>query len=197
MERNIVDFIEQFVSHAGDLERLANLAYWEFAADGSLENERKMAQARKDLLTVYSSRDHYARIRTYDTGQRIESESVARQIRLMKLQFAQHQMPPTVLERLVEQEAEGERIMNTFRARVNGTRISANAVTRVLVDSEDLDERQAVWEACKEVGAAVGPTLLRTVGIRNRAARDLNYRDYYDMSLELQEIDETSLFQLV
>src|SRR5205085_7857553 len=86
---------------------------------------------------------------------------------------------------------------NNFRAIVDGRALSDNELRDVLQRSNDVAERRAAWEAAKQVGPEAEPRLLELVRRRNEAARALGHRDFYAMSLELDELDETELFALL
>jgi peptidyl-dipeptidase A len=66
----------------------------------------------------------------------------------------------------------------------------------VLRESSDLDLRRRAWEASKQVGAEVEADLLKLVRLRNEGSRRLGFTNYYSMSLELDELSESELFEL-
>ena len=197
MERNLPEFIAHHVGMFDGLEKEVALAYWNFALTSRPEDEAALNDAKRRLKAVYADRDAYSRVRTYDDDPQTADPILRRQLRLLRLRYAGEQMPKDVQERIVELEGEAERIVNSYRAVYAGRKLSTNDVTDVLVSSNDSEKRRLVWESARAVGAEVGPTILRLVGLRNRSARDLGYRDYYDMALRLQEIDEAALMKTV
>src|SRR3712207_6515960 len=68
-----------------------------------------------------------------------------------------------------------------------------NEVRELLRTSTDQDLRRETWEASKSVGRAVEGTVRELARLRNRLAREQGYENYYDRSLELQEIDAGEL----
>jgi len=60
---------------------------------------------------------------------------------------------------------------------------SANDLDRVLVESRDLDERRAVWETSKTIGAPLRAGLLRLRDLRNEVARALGYDDFFALQV--------------
>lgn len=197
MERNLPEYIDEHVEKIAELERDVALSYWNFARTGSKADEDAHAEKRRRWKAFYSDRDAFARVRTYDQDPQTDDPLLIRQLRLLRLRYAAEQLPLDLVDRIVGLEVEAERIVNTFRATVDGKRLTANEVDEILRKSDDPDERRTVWEATKVVGQEVGPTIVRLVGLRNRAARDIGYRDYYSMALELQEIDERALFGIL
>jgi peptidyl-dipeptidase A len=62
--------------------------------------------------------------------------------------------------------------------------------------SNSSDERRRVWEASKAVGPLVAADVRRLVRLRNRAARELGFDDYYAMSLALSEQSKEAVLTL-
>ena len=65
---------------------------------------------------------------------------------------------------------------------------------RILRASDDPLERREAWEASKTIGAVVADDVRELARLRNEAARSLGYRDWFALSLETSELDETRLF---
>ena len=61
----------------------------------------------------------------------------------------------------------------------------------------DVALRKQVWEASKEIGKVLAPSILKSVELRNQAALSLGYENYFSMQLQLQEVDESALFTLL
>ena len=75
--------------------------------------------------------------------------------------------------------------------------MSAITIRDVLRDSDDGARRRAAWEAGKQIGGEVAGDLLELVGLRNQAARDIGFPNYYSMTLATDELDEDELFALL
>jgi peptidyl-dipeptidase A len=65
----------------------------------------------------------------------------------------------------------------------------------LLQGSDDPELRKKAWEASKEVGHLVAERVRELARVRNRAALDAGFADYYSMSLQLQEISDDWLFE--
>ena len=86
---------------------------------------------------------------------------------------------------------------NNYRATLAGQQVSDNDLRAILGGSSNGDEVRHAWEASKQIGNEVVGDLLQLVGLRNQAARDLGFPNYYSMMLELDELDERELFGLL
>ncbi|MEE9394399.1 MAG: M2 family metallopeptidase [Planctomycetota bacterium] len=193
MERNILEFIEGHLKTAVPLEKEFNEARWKLASNGRPADEKRFDEKYGERQKVYGDRESYARILTYDDGDLTETPETARQLRLLRLHFAEHQLPQTALDRIKDDQIELERKVGDHRIVVDGKELTPAEAAKILKTSDDREQRQKIWESMHSIGDELGPMLLRVMGIRNRAARDLGFRDYYRMGLELQEIDETQL----
>jgi peptidyl-dipeptidase A len=95
--------------------------------------------------------------------------------------------------RLAELEASVESRFSRHRAVVGGEEVDDNGIKRILRESDDVAERREAWEASKTVGAAVADDVRELARLRNEAARTLGHRDWFSLSLSLDELDEGKL----
>ena len=105
-----------------------------------------------------------------------------------------HQVPAELRREIVELEASVESTFNTFRGTIDGRRVDNNAIDEILRTSDDTDERRAAWEASKQIGTEVADRLRELARLRNRAARELGFRDHFALALATAELDEDRLF---
>ncbi|HZY45280.1 MAG TPA: M2 family metallopeptidase, partial [Anaerolineae bacterium] len=119
-----------------------------------------------------------------------------RQARLMRDSFQSQQMSPDMIKQIVALETDITAEFNGFRAELNGQSMTDNQLKKILKESNDEVERRAAWEASKQIGAQVVDRVRQTVQLRNRAAREMGFANYYAMSLHLQELNEDTLFAL-
>lgn len=186
-------FIEKHTAEIEPLSTDYNRKYWVVSTTGTPEASLLSAEAKERLLCVYARPGEYADVRRLAATPGLDAVT-ARQLKLIELEYAARQMDPGVLSDLVRREEEIESAFNAFRATLGGERVTENELRRRLREERDPAARQAIWEASKQIGAAVEDRLLELVRLRNREARRLGHRDYYAMALELQELDEEVLF---
>lgn len=190
------DAAQFLAGHTAEVEPLStdyNLKYWQASLSGTPEAAARSAEAKERLLGVYTRPAEYARVKALAAAGGHDPVT-ARQLRLVALDYASRQMDPAVLADIVRREEEIESSFNAFRATLDGERVTENDLRRRLREERDPAARRAAWEASKQIGALVHERLIDLVRLRNREARRLGYRDFYAMSLELQELDERVLF---
>ena len=93
-------------------------------------------------------------------------------------------------------EAEVRAEYYNFRGRVDGRELSDNELVAILKQSTNSDEVKAAWESSKLVGAQVADRVRQLARLRNASARRQGYRDHFERSLTLDEIDENRLLAL-
>ncbi len=196
MAQSFEQFLEQHLSEVRPLAREAALAWWEANTTGSEEAFERGAHLQAKLMKIIAREDEYRFL------QSIPSESLTdpllkRQHKLLLDEYRGHQMSEKVIDELVQREKEIEKEYNTYRALLRGERVSDNTLRDILQKSDDSDERREAWEASKQIGERVADAVRELARLRNREAQRLGFRDYYAMRLELQELDETRLFELL
>ncbi|HLH73496.1 MAG TPA: M2 family metallopeptidase, partial [Chloroflexota bacterium] len=87
-----------------------------------------------------------------------------------------------------------ESTFNTFRGTFEGQPRSDNDLTTVLTTETNSERLKAAWEAMKQIGPRVAPTVLELAKLRNEAAQRFGFANHFSKNLELNEIDETRLF---
>jgi peptidyl-dipeptidase A len=187
-------FLQRYLAVVRPLMVGDNLASWKAAATGKPAD---YAEAQK-YETEY--KQHHANKRDFvllkSLKGKIRDPLLARQYTLIYEQYAQNQIPPDEIARIVALSTRIQKIFNTHRGVYQGKPVSDNDLLAVLQKETDSRKRREAWEAQKSVGEAVAPLMIQLVKMRNHAARELGYRNYYAMSLSLGEQDVAEVFRI-
>jgi len=195
MSNEIQRFVDDTVEHVRPLEKAYYLAEWESAVNGTPEALDRTQQAQAAYMHFWSDPERYEDARRYD--QQGSSDPLdARQIKLIHLTAGQNQQDAATIDRLTALESEVRGLYTNFRGKVDGRELNDNAMDDVLTKSADSDEVRRVWEASKQVGEQVAGQIRELARVRNEAARQQGFRDHFQRSLTLSEIDETQLLTL-
>ncbi|MCP4219470.1 MAG: peptidase M3, partial [bacterium] len=89
-----------------------------------------------------------------------------------------------------------EATFTNFRGKLDGKAHNDNEYLDMLKKATDSKKRQKIWEAMKQVGASVAPDLVKLAKIRNEAAVKLGYKNYWDMSIQLQDYKPAELLAI-
>src|SRR4029079_2520586 len=178
------------------LQKAAAEAFWELNVTGEERWQSETARLRTEIRMVLSRREPYEFLREAVGSANGVDPLLRRQALLLRNAHAENQSPPETIERIVELETSLENRFNTFRAELDGRKVSDNEIRDVLEHSDDLELRRRAWEASKQIGVEVEAELRELVRIRNAAAQELGWPTYYSMALELDELDEAEVFSV-
>lgn len=174
----------------------ASEAYWRMATTGGAEETKAAAAAEKELRLFLSDRNTFKALQaahSLPTGDSL----LDRQVDILYRAYLENQLPPEAIEKMVNMSTELEQIFATFRGEMDGRSVTDGEIREILTNSRDSEERRKAWQASKQIGREVAPRLVALVKVRNEAAQQLGFRNYYEMQLELTETKRCELFSLM
>jgi len=189
-------FLRNYWKELAKLEIQASLATWTAANSGKKEDFDASADASLALKKYHSDAETYQRITKLMSVRKELHPVEARALDVAELAYRRNQLPADLLERMVNLSTEIERLFNTYRAEIDGKKYSNNDLLEVLGEEDASNRRQEAWEALKQVGGVVGPKLIELAKIRNEAATQLGFDNYWDMAIRLQEHDPKQLLDI-
>lgn len=190
------DLLQQIVDELRPLEERARRARWEAATRATDENVEAAAEAERRLRIFLSRSDLLEAVEGALEGPDLTPVQ-RRQFELLALDFRENQMSRETIRDLVRRSSEIEAEFYSFRAELDGSEVSNNELEEVFRTETDPARRREAWEASKQIGRRVGEPIRELASRRNEAAREQGYRDYYEMRLRLQELDESRMFALL
>ncbi|MGH2778561.1 MAG: M2 family metallopeptidase [Actinomycetota bacterium] len=176
-----------------DVETEFHRAYWDSQIEATPESEARRAELELELRRVKGNPEALQQINEAVKDE-LHEPVLKRQLDVLRRSLTGNQMDDSMREQVVAVSSAVESEFASFRPEVDGRRVSDNDILDVLNTSDDDVERRRAWEASKEIGARVEERVRDLARLRNQAARDLGYADYYQMSLDLSEIQEEWLF---
>jgi peptidyl-dipeptidase A len=190
-------FLAELEGRAAPLNAEANRAWWDAATGGGEAALERSTRARAESRALLSDPDAARRIRGWLASDEVRDPLLRRQLVVLDLEVTPNQLPRETIDRLVADTAELERVFYTFRAEIDGERVTNNRIVDILSTERNSDARRAAWNASRAIGEPLAEPLRAMVRARNAAARQLGYTDAYAMDLELQEIGEARLFAVM
>ncbi len=173
----------------------SNRCWWEANTTGSDAAYKKKEEIETRLDLLLANRQTFAELKTIKE-QAIRDPLVARQIAVLYLQYLGQQIDPELIKEMSARSNAVEKAYSVYRARVGGKELTENEVHDVLRTSKDSAQRRAVWEASKAVGPILAPDLKKLARLRNRAARQLGFKDFQVMQLALAEQSQEQVLRL-
>jgi peptidyl-dipeptidase A len=193
----LAGFIARLVAELEPLHLRHNEAVWQANVTGDPVHEEESARLDAQIRTVFSRPDAYEFLRDTAAAGALPDPLFQRQLLVLLNAHRANQIAPARIEQMVQLEKKLESRFNNFRATLDGQRVGDNRIREILVGSDDVAERRRAWEASKQIGGEVVEDLLALVRLRNEAAREIGFDNYYTMMLTLDELDETELFTLL
>jgi len=188
-------FIATHDSVVRPLEIALNLAWWNANTTGKDEDFAAKVEAQNRYDQALADRDRFAKLKALHSA-KLGDATLAREIDVLYRAYLEKQVDPELLKRITSKANEIEKAFNVYRAKLDGREIPDSQVRKILKESKDSKERQAVWESSKGVGKVVEADLKQLVFLRNEAARKLGFKNYHVMQLYLNEQDQAKVLQL-
>lgn len=173
-----------------------NELQWQASTTGAPEVEAQLSAATTQLRLMLSEAGRYKELNRLMAGV-VDDPLVLRQAELLNNMLREHRISPASIAQITELEVAIQSDFVKFRASVNGQSVADNDLKQILRESDDMALRKAAWEASKQVGAQAADKVRQLARLRNEAARQAGFSNYYTMRLELDELDEVELFGLL
>ena len=192
-EKDLRVFIDSHVKVVEPKFKTMNLADWNANATGEKKYYDEKAAVELEISKIYSNKQEYEQLRKWKNSGNIKDTLLQRQLILLYNNYLTNQIDTSLMRKIVEKGAEVANKFNTFRPVIDSKdTLDDNTIDNILKTETKSAKRQKVWEASKEVGKAVAPMVVELVRLRNEAARQLGFKNYYEMSLIAaeQNVDE-------
>jgi len=196
-ETEMRDFLTSYEAAVQPLRTRAALASWNASVTGDQSEYEAAAAANLELTRYHSDKQKYEQLKAWLATDDITDASLRRRLELVCHSFEANQGDPELLKKLIGAESAVEQRFNTFRAAIDGKPIPDNELKGILkTEVKDMNRRRQAWEATKQIGSEVAEQVLELARMRNQLARSLGYDNYFQMSLELSEIEPAELVRL-
>ena len=188
--------VETLSERVEKLEIEFHRAYWDAQIKASPENDRRRADLELELRRVKGDPEALKAVQAALDSD-IHEPVLRRRLELLRLSLLGNQMDESLRAEIVQLSTGVESDFANHRATVAGKRVTDNEIEAILRTSDDEDLRRAAWEGSKEIGGIAAPRVRELARLRNSAALQLGYSDFYSMALELQEMSEGWLFAVL
>jgi len=195
VDQRAARFIAEHESKIRPLEIEVGKRWWIANTSGQDEDFARKQEIETQLDLALADKTRFAELKAIHEGG-VKDPLVARQIKILYLQYLSKQVDPELLAKMVAKANAVEQAFNIYRPTVDGQELSDNDVRQVLRRSTDSARRRAVWEASKGVGAVVAADLRGVVDLRNEAAQKLGFKNYHVMQLSLAEQSQEQVIKL-
>ncbi len=191
-------FVADHVKKIRPLEIALGKAWWSANISGTDADFASKEERQNTLDAALADKERFEKLKTIKgyIKRATKDANLVRQIDVLYLQYLEKQVEPELLKKIAAKANAVEQKFNVFRAKVGDREMSDSQVRKVLKESTDSEERQKVWEASKQAGANVEGDLKELVKLRNEAAKQLDFKNYHEMMLTLNEQTAPELIKL-
>ncbi|MEW6363622.1 MAG: M2 family metallopeptidase [Acidobacteriota bacterium] len=181
---DVDDFIGAYTAEYQKLYTAASEASWLANTDITDEHSAAEVKANEAFSVFIGRKETIEKLKTLLMQKGALTPLQARQIEMMRLAAAHRPGTiPEVVSRLVKAESDQSAALYGFDFKIDGKPVTPNDIDDILVDSRDLEQRLAAWEASKEVGKSLRAGLVDLQELRNRVAREMGFSSYFDLEV--------------
>ena len=192
-------FIAAHEKKVRPLDIAAGNAWWNANVSGKDEDFKRKEDAQNKIDEALSNTETFAELMKLKEARdknEIDDKLIARSIDVLYLMYLEKQVDPALLKKITELANKVEQKFNVYRAKVDGKEVSDSEVRKILKNSLDSTQRQAIWESSKGVGAEVAADLKELVKLRNEMAKQLKFKNFHALMLFLNEQNGEDLIKL-
>ena len=189
MAHPFVSFLSTFVPQLQKKYYLLNKILWILETTGSSDAADLKVDFEMEVREMFQDKEAYEQLLNWQKED-LGDVLLERQLNVLVRSFKENQIPAELAERMARIEAKMMTDYAHFRPEVDGKELTENEIRDVLTHETDPVLREKAWEASKELGAVLAPSILKIVRLRNEAAQSLGYNNFFDMQLDLQEVDK-------
>jgi peptidyl-dipeptidase A len=193
MEQHLNVFIDSLLLKVKPTEAGANLAYFNAAITGKEEEYNKSSELNIALSRIYADKTLFDKLKAFRESGYIKDSLLVRQMDVLYNTFLYNQIDEKKMEALIRAQTKLEQKFSTFRADIDGKKITDNEIEAMLKKSTNSKELEKYWLASKQIGDSVASDVIRLVKMRNEIARELGFSNFHEMSLKLSDQDPAQI----
>ncbi len=186
------ELLDAVTHRIAPLEHTAGLAWWRASTEASDAGEAARVEADLAVRAAYGDPELFAQV---EAALATADPFQTRQLTVLRNSMLNQQIPADLRDEITRLEASIDGTFNGFRPTLDGSTVDDNAIADILRTSTDTATRERAWKAAKAIGPEVAASVRDLAHLRNRAARSVGARDFFELTLTTSELDETALFQ--
>lgn len=191
----IKKFIENHVNRIKPLVKKIRLAYWNATITGNEDFYKEYEGLQKKLERIYNNKKEFELVKGFLSTE-VKEPLLKRQIKILYHAYLGSQGEIKLIDKIIKRAAELEQKFNTYRAKINNKEYTDNEIKDILKTEKNSKKLQEAWEASKRQGELVEKELVELIKLRNKLARNLGYKNYYLLSLEINEQKEQEITRI-
>lgn len=171
-------------------------AYWAFCCTGESSHQEVVREVEETLSDLHADGRVHAAIHGWLAAEQADPV-LLRQLRVLLPDYRRAQVPERLRKRVIELSLQVEETFSVHRALVDGERLGANELDRMLLSERDDGRRRRAWEATRSIGAIVADQVVELATLRNEQAQQLGFEGFWPLALDDEEMPEGTLAGLL
>ena len=192
----LVQMLDIYQTDALELYKNITDTIWEAMTTGEAEAFKRSAEAKLESATYHSNKEVYAKIKDLRQKATGLNPILARAAEQMEKEYAKNQLPEDLQKKMIEMSSEIEKVFQVHRPRLDGQEYSNNDLLEMIAAETDSAKRKKIWEALKQVGEEVHEKIIALVKVRNEAAQQLGFKNYWEMKVVFQDYNPEELLKI-
>jgi peptidyl-dipeptidase A len=172
------------------------LAYWDASITGKDEDYKKSMDAEIAANNIMSDTSLFASFKKVKESGLITDSIKKRELDMIYNGMLTKQIDGTLMKQMVELSNQIEKKFSTFRAEINGKKVTDNEIEEILSASTDNKKLENAWVSVKKLGPVVADDIIKLVKLRNEVAKSLGFNNYHEMKLTLDDQNPKEVEQL-
>ncbi len=195
-ESRLREFIANHLKQVAPKITAMNIAEWNANATGEKRYYDQNAALDLEVKRIRSNKAEFAFLKELKDRNAIHDSLLQRELILLYNNYLKNQIDTALLGAMVAKQSAIASVFNTFRGKIDGQEVSDNDISNILKNETNVGKRKKAWEAGKQVGRAVAPMVTELVKLRNQAAKQLGFDNYYVMSLATDEQNASDVIEI-
>jgi len=188
-DEGIKNFITDYEKTVEPLMTSRNQAEWMAYTTGKNEFFDATTKYSLQIDSVHQKNEHFLYLKALKEKGVVVDPMLKRQLDLLYTEYTEGQINPELNKKITELASKIEGIFANFRTTLDGKTYTDNQVTQILKSEKDLKFREQIWRAQKSLGNEVSNLIRTLANLRNEAAQELGYKNYFYMAMNNQELD--------
>ncbi|MBN1914436.1 MAG: M2 family metallopeptidase [Parachlamydiales bacterium] len=189
-EEGFQKFLDVFVPKVEKISTRLNKLHWILETTGSKDAVELVVAYEVKLSQLFHNEKVYDQLLQWNASiDTWKNPLLQRELKILLRQFKTSRVSEELIQTLAQKEAELSQIYVDFRPTYKGKIVTQNDISQILEKETDISVRQEIWELSKEIGNILAPHIVELVVLRNQYARQMGYANYFEMSLDLSEVD--------
>ncbi|MBI5539599.1 MAG: M2 family metallopeptidase [Bacteroidia bacterium] len=196
MNKEYDSLVKVFEGKIIPLYKEMTIAYWDASISGKDEDYKRSMDAEIAANQIMADSSMFASFKKIKESGLITDSIKKRELEMIYNGMLTKQIDSSLMKQMVELSNQIEKKFSTFRAEINGKKVTDNEIEDILSVSTDNKKLETAWVSVKKLGPVVAGDIIQLVKLRNEVAKSLGFNNYHEMKLTLDDQNPKEVEQL-